>query len=463
MSTRPRIVVLGDALLDIDLEGTIERLCPDAPVPVVEAPQELPRPGGAALAAALVAREQCDVILITALAVDGAGARLRQLITNCGVEIVDLGHDGQTAEKIRVRAGGQSVVRIDRGSGDGTIGDWTSAAGSAINNADAILVADYGRGMASLPAARRALEEFAQTRALVWDPHPKGLAPVPGAVFATPNRSEAVRTAGMSGQESLAEVTEAAQRLTRLWGIQGVCVTLGSSGALYQPSGGGTPVMLPAVSFEAPDACGAGDRFAGAATVGLARGNNAVESIEEAVVAASAFVGAGGAAGWSRLTAANAAPPMPASAGEVINAVKRKGGTVVATGGCFDVLHAGHVRLLEAARRLGDCLIVCVNSDESVSRLKGPDRPLNSLADRVAVLESLSAVDAVVSFDQDTPAILLSELRPDIWAKGGDYEGRYLAEAEVMAEWGGATVVLPYLPGRSTTDLVNRATSRQNR
>ena len=133
--------------------------------------------------------------------------------------------------------------------------------------------------------------------------------------------------------------------------------------------------------------------------------------------------------------------------------VRAAGGTVVATGGCFDLLHAGHVSLLETARSLGDCLIVCLNSDASVRRLKGDGRPLNHVADRTAVLAALGSVDAIAVFDEDTPCPVLDQLRPDIWVKGGDYDGRELPEAALLETWGGVAVTVPYLSGRSTTRL----------
>jgi rfaE bifunctional protein nucleotidyltransferase chain/domain len=140
--------------------------------------------------------------------------------------------------------------------------------------------------------------------------------------------------------------------------------------------------------------------------------------------------------------------------------VRARGGTVVATGGCFDLLHAGHVATLEAARALGDCLVVCLNSDASVRRLKGPDRPLVGEQDRARVLRALRCVDAVLVFGEDEPGAALQQLRPDLWVKGGDYSGTRLPEADVLAEWGGRAVVLPYLQGRSTTGLVRAAAGR---
>ncbi|MEU4659456.1 D-glycero-beta-D-manno-heptose 1-phosphate adenylyltransferase, partial [Streptomyces sp. NPDC023723] len=137
--------------------------------------------------------------------------------------------------------------------------------------------------------------------------------------------------------------------------------------------------------------------------------------------------------------------------------IRAQHGTVVAAGGCFDLLHAGHVGLLQAARRLGDCLVVCVNSDASVRRRKGEGRPVNPVADRIRVLRALACVDAVAVFDEDTPERLLADLRPDVWVKGGDYAGADLPEAALLEEWGGQAVLLPYLDGRSSTALMARA------
>ncbi|NUT52898.1 MAG: D-glycero-beta-D-manno-heptose 1-phosphate adenylyltransferase, partial [Saccharothrix sp.] len=139
-----------------------------------------------------------------------------------------------------------------------------------------------------------------------------------------------------------------------------------------------------------------------------------------------------------------------------VDAVRARGGTVVATGGCFDLLHAGHVRTLRAARSLGDCLVVCLNSDASVRRLKGPDRPVTRQQDRVEVLRALGCVDDVVVFEDDTPERVLAALRPDVWVKGGDYTAASLPEADLVRGWGGRTVVVPYHRGRSTTEMLSR-------
>jgi len=226
------------------------------------------------------------------------------------------------------------------------------------------------------------------------------------------------------------------------------------------------PAVMPADEIRHADTCGAGDRFASAAAAALADGAVTSEAVQEAVHAAGTFVAAGGAAGLADPASRppDHQPPDHQPSGHqrpdhqrpdaVVRDVRRAGGTVVATGGCFDLLHAGHVETLRAARRLGDCLVVCLNSDESVRRLKGAGRPVVDQVDRRRLLEALSDVDAVVVFDEDTPERVLRELRPDVWAKGGDYAGTDLPEAPVVASWGGTVVVLPYLQGRSTTQLV---------
>ncbi|HEU5242514.1 MAG TPA: adenylyltransferase/cytidyltransferase family protein, partial [Ornithinibacter sp.] len=173
----------------------------------------------------------------------------------------------------------------------------------------------------------------------------------------------------------------------------------------------------------------------------------------------------GGASGFRRARREGAETRTRApegSADDAVVAIRRRGGVVVATGGCFDLLHAGHVSMLEAARALGDGLVVLLNSDESVRRLKGPGRPVHSQQDRARVLLGLSCVDAVVTFDEDDPRQALGSLRPDVWAKGGDYEDADLPEAPLVRSWGGRVVLLPYLSGRSTTTALQSIQSGEN-
>ncbi|CAL9619426.1 D-glycero-beta-D-manno-heptose 1-phosphate adenylyltransferase [Streptomyces sp. enrichment culture] len=517
------LLVVGDALIDHDLAGRAERLAPDAPVPVVSGARRTTRPGGAALAACLAAADGREVTLITALGEDPASAELRRLLPDA-VRLLPLPLTGELCSKTRVLAAGRPLLRLD--DGDGRAADGTQEACRAIAGAAAVLVADYGRGTADV--LRDALGEAAARVPVVWDPHPRGLPPVPGVRLATPSAAEAhtfaarargrdtgtspaaqdavltpddvpdaagprgrgapapqepphpdttrprsdaaphdpvpapdgpprpEATAAQDGPGELPTAAQDAAALVRAWRAVSVAVTLGGRGALL--SYGETPLLVPCPVTAEGDACGAGDRFAAAAAGALADGELTEDAVRIAVHAATRYVAEGGVRSLAP------AAPRPATAGEptrdaLLTAarVRAAGGTVVAAGGCFDLLHAGHVALLQAARRAGDCLVVCVNSDASVRRRKGEGRPLVPLADRVRVLRALECVDAVAVFDEDTPERLLAELRPHIWAKGGDYARTELPEARLIAGWGGQVVLLPYLDGRSTTGIAERA------
>jgi rfaE bifunctional protein nucleotidyltransferase chain/domain/rfaE bifunctional protein kinase chain/domain len=459
------IAVVGDALLDRDLDGRAERLAPDAPVPVVDAIEERPRPGGAGLAAALAAAAGHEVVLVCALGADAAGQELRRLLAAAGVGVRDLGLHGATPEKVRVRAAGRTLVRLDHGGLAHGCGPLSPGAAAALREAAAVLVADYGRGLAAEPTVRTALAALPGDVPLVWDPHPRGPDPIPGATLATPNAAEAEARAGAPAGAATAEPTalaaaEAAARvLVARWRAVGVCATLGARGALLV-EGDGPALAVPAPHVAAGDPCGAGDCFSSTAATRLAAGALPSEAVRAAVAAASAFVAAGGASGALASGFAVPAATHAEDAAELAERVRRAGGTVVATGGCFDLLHAGHVRMLTQARALGDCLIVCLNSDDSVRRLKGPDRPLVGQADRAAVLVGLGCVDAVAVFDEDDPRAILRRLRPHVWAKGGDYAATDLPEAETLGEWGGQVVIVPYVAGRSTSRLIHEVAAR---
>ncbi|CCH32322.1 D-glycero-beta-D-manno-heptose 1-phosphate adenylyltransferase [Actinosynnema sp. NPDC047251] len=422
-----KLVVVGDSLLDVDVEGVVERVCPDAPAPVLDVTAERARAGGAALAAAFAHADGLDVTLVSAVADDEDGTRLRGLLA---VPAVLGGSTAPTPVKTRLRSAGTSVARVDRGGGPGTP-EVTDEMLDAVLAADLVLVSDYGRGLARDERLRSVLGR----RPVVWDPHPRGPAPVPDARLVTPNLAEASAFADTSDPYAAAEL------LRGRWRARAVVVTMGRAGALLHQ--GDAPVVVPAPAITATDPCGAGDRFAVTAAARLANGSAPDDAVVAAVAAAADFLARGGVSGLHR-------------AESTVDSVRARGGVVVATGGCFDLLHAGHVRTLAAARALGDCLVVCLNSDASVRRLKGPERPVTGQDDRAELLRALDCVDDVLVFDEDTPERVLAELRPDVWVKGGDYSAESLPEAELVRGWGGRTVVVPYHRGRSTTGILTR-------
>ncbi|EEP74460.1 LOW QUALITY PROTEIN: cytidyltransferase, partial [Micromonospora sp. ATCC 39149] len=381
------------------------------------------------------------------------GAGVRAAVARRHLREDPAARPGPGAAAPRPGRGGRRVRRAERGR--------AAAAGHRLRRAGQRLRPGSGPAAGPAGGARR-------------HPGPGGVGPAPArpgrGARGAPGHPERVGGALIlvkagPGASRLATASRGAQELRRRWRAGAVTVTLGGDGALLCHAGS-TPLVVPAPASAEGDTCGAGDRFAAAAAIALSRGALVSEAVQAAVTEASAYVAAGGVA------AALPAPPRTASAppsrpggprigagaaAEVVARVRAAGGTVVATGGCFDLLHAGHVATLEAARQLGDCLVVCVNSDASVAGLKGSDRPVVPQGDRSRLLAALGCVDAVLVFDEPTPEAALTWLRPDVWVKGGDYAGGgepALPEAEVLRRWGGHTVVVPYLDGRSTTDMI---------
>ena len=460
---RGPLVVVGDSLLDIDIEGEANRLSPEAPVPVVDVTRQRRRPGGAGLAALLAGRSGRDVILVTAIGSDDLGDALLNLLVD-HVEVRALPLAGRTVCKCRITAREVPMLRLDSGAGRSRSTALPAGVGRAFASAGAILVSDYGRGLAELPAIRQALLTEINSVPVVWDPHPCGPAPVPGCTLATPNAEEAGLSSGAN------HPAEQGRRLCATWQARAVAVTVGRRGAVLTETEPLRTTRLPVLEFPKQgrgriDTCGAGDQFAVAATAALLDGAATAAAVQAAVTSATQFVLEGGAAGVSTVSSwktSDLSIPMAKPAGttdafEVADRVRRAGGRLVATGGCFDLLHRGHISLLNQARALGDALVVCLNSDASVRRAKGAGRPLVPQEDRAQVLNALGAVDGVVIFDEKTPASLLARLRPDVWVKGEDYANRILPEADAVERHGGSVVLLPVVPGYSTTRLVHSA------
>ena len=473
-----RIVVVGDVLLDRDVTGTSERLSPDAPVPVVDVENVHASPGGAGLAALLCAGRAGGlagpvpaVTLLAPLADDAAAGELRAALA--GIRIHALGHEGGTRTKTRIRSAGQTLVRVDEG-GPGTPLDVDAGRlAQVLAGADVVLVSDYGGGITRDETVRSALARAATRVPMVWDPHPRGGDPVPGCTVVTPNLTEARSAVAALSPRGPAPVRTAdedlAEELRAGWDALSVAVTAGARGAFLATSG--TAELVPTAPVDSSDPCGAGDRFAASVAVQLAAGGSVHRSVACAVSDAAHWVEAGGAAAFrdgrigpqGPVTVRVVDRPLTEHPHEAaihaVAATRARGGTVVATGGCFDVLHPGHLETLRSARALGDVLVVLLNSDDSVRRLKGPGRPVVGQHDRAALLMGLRDVDGVLVFEEDDPRAALDRLRPDVWAKGGDYSPEMLPEAPLVRSWGGRVEVLPYLPGRSTTGIVERITS----
>lgn len=464
-----RIVVVGDVMLDVDLSGEATRLSPDAPVPVVDVSAVRRRAGGAGLVARMLAQDGWPVTLVTVLGNDDAGSQLRAQLA--GVRLVAGSSSYPSPVKTRVRAGSHPVVRFDQGCEKTPVPEVSPAMLRAVEKAGVVIVADYGRGLAANPQLRDVLARLADRVPVIWDPHPSGPEPVPGVTVVTPNISEATKAVqsgpgkGSAQADSADPAAAVAGVLLERWRSQAVLVTKGEEGAVLLQRGGTAARSVPAPRVEAGDPCGAGDRLAASLAVHLLAGRDLPDAAALAVHDAADFLAAGGVSALPDAGGEDAAPGHrgPAQAPGrrttepllLVRSVRENGGKVVATGGCFDLIHAGHVRTLTAARELGDCLIVCLNSDDSVRRLKGPERPIIGQHDRAELLLAMECVDAVMVFDEDTPEAVLDRLRPDIWVKGGDYKGARLPETDLVESWGGRCLTVPFHPARSTTGLAD--------
>lgn len=459
-----RAVVVGEAMLDVYIKGAVTRLCPDGPVPVVDITAHEASLGGAGNVAANLVALGADVALVSVVGVDTAGDDFMRLAKEAGISVDGVVRDGErvTLAKRRVVGDDRTLVRIDEGTTD-PLSPVTETAlldqlAQALTGADIVVVSDYRYGVLTDAVVGRLAQA---TVPVVVDS--KNLARFrsvrPRAV--TSNYAEVVDLVGampVRGPDRVDQLRTLATKLTKATGAAAVAVTLDADGVAVIESGGAFS-HLPS-SGEAVDPCGAGDTFTAATALALAAGATAVDSAVVGNEAAAVVVSRPGTAVCTLDQLRGVSQAKTHTDVEVLLAQlaprRARGETVVFTNGCFDVLHAGHVASLAEAAQLGDILVVGLNGDDSVRRLKGPDRPVHEAADRAAVLAGLSVVDYVVVFHDDSPLALLERLRPDVYCKGGDYRGQAIPEIAPVESWGGRFELTGYLPDRSTTAIVER-------
>jgi rfaE bifunctional protein kinase chain/domain/rfaE bifunctional protein nucleotidyltransferase chain/domain len=456
---RPRVLVVGDVILDEWLTGNAERLCREAPAPVVAVDTRTAAPGGAANTAVNLAALGAQVRMVSAVGADDSGTELLAALDKAGVDTSSIAveHDRRTPAKRRVVAGEQVLVRLD--DGDREQAPLTDVPGLD-EEWDAVVICDYGTGLLD----GRVLDAVRRTRPplVVVDAHDPARWARLRPDLVTPNAEE---TAGVLGRpipagEALRFLDEHRGTLFTRTGAHAAVVTLDRDGAVLLD--GARPVHR-TWARPVPDnhTAGAGDTFCAALTVARCGGLPSVVAVELAQAAADVVVHRPETA---VCTVADLAERLGGHGmvldhdrlAELVDEHRAAGRRIVFANGCFDVLHRGHVNHLNEAKRLGDVLVVAINSDESVRRLKGSDRPVNGVADRAAVLAGLSCVDHLTVFDEDTPVDLLSRLRPDIYAKGGDHRPELLSETSTVEEYGGEVRILSYLPDRSTSAMINR-------
>jgi D-beta-D-heptose 7-phosphate kinase / D-beta-D-heptose 1-phosphate adenosyltransferase len=470
---RPRVLVVGDLILDEYLRGTVQRISPEAPVPVLEAASTDCEPGGAANVASNLASLGAEVVLCGAVGDDANGRRLTELLEARGIstEGVVIDRARPTTHKLRVVAHSQHVLRIDHEEREKLGGDVEgrlfAAVQERLGSVSGVVLSDYAKGVLS-PTLIRALTELASSRGLAVTVDPKGLeySRYRGARALTPNLSELHQGTGLSVATE-ADRERAAAQLLEETRAAAILVTCGKDGmVLYEL--GREPVRIAALAREVFDVTGAGDTVIAVFSLGVFAGVPFADAARVANVAAGIVVGKLGTATVSgaELAAALGRPTVggkvlsrgdAARAVEAARAAHRK---IVFTNGCFDLIHAGHVDYLEAARRHGDLLVVGLNSDVSVRRLKGAGRPLLTEADRARVLAGLAAVDMVVVFDEETPASLVNTLRPDVLVKGADYKRDEVVGRDAVEALGGRVELVPLLDGRSTSAIISEIVAR---
>ncbi len=469
-----RVLVVGDALLDAYLHGHATRICKEAPVPVVEARYKTVAPGGAANAAANVASLGGQVSFLAVVGLDEASETLRRELRARGVDDSNLIVDGErsTVHKLRILSDGQYLVRFDEGDARPlsreTRRRFLDRFRELFACHDTIVVSDYHSGVVgpSLIETLSELNKRGDKRVLVDS---KKLLPFRRCPLSVvkPNHYEAAASLGWRPERAENHLGELGSQLVRRLLAEWVIITLGEEGsAIFGRDG--SYYRVPPRPVLNPQPVGAGDTYIAALSLALEVGadiQTAAEIAAEASCVATSRAGTACVSQQELLQRLSQRGDPLADATDLLETAdhyRQQGKRIVFTNGCFDILHSGHVTFLQQARALGDVLIVGVNSDDSVRRLKGETRPINSQADRIAVLAALEAVDHVVIFDEDTPERLISLLRPDVHVKGSDYTIDRLPEARIVQSYGGQVVILPLVEGKSTTAIVRKIARLSN-
>ncbi|MFO0907044.1 MAG: D-glycero-beta-D-manno-heptose 1-phosphate adenylyltransferase [Isosphaeraceae bacterium] len=471
-----RIAVIGDVMLDHYITGRVERLSPEAPIQVLDVQDEYKAPGGASNVAMKVVGLGSRVQMVGLVGDDHAAHELRSLLRAHPDVIDSLISDPErnTTVKTRLIAQHQQLLRVDRERrgvpSEAVRARLAEAARAAASEADAVILEDYGKGVLS-PEVIQAAIAVANARGIpvVVDPNGRDYRRYAGCTVLTPNLKEAELAAEQpitnaasleAAAATLVSETRAALAITR--DAKGISLFRRDESA---PSGL-SHVHIPTVPVEVYDVTGAGDAVAATLAIALACGVELAQSCALANLAGRAVVRQLGVGTISIGQLRNEArcEQIERSAKVVdstvarrrAQAVQQSGGKVVFTNGCFDILHYGHAYLLQFAREQGDMLILGLNSDASVSRFKGPDRPLVPEDQRSYMLSLYPFIDMVVLFDEDTPAALIEAVRPDIIVKGGDYTPDTVVGREFVESYGGRVVICPRLEGLSTSNLVSK-------
>jgi D-beta-D-heptose 7-phosphate kinase/D-beta-D-heptose 1-phosphate adenosyltransferase len=472
---KTRLLCVGDLMLDRFVYGVIERISPEAPVPVVHLASTKTMLGGIGNVARNIAALGAEAVLLGITGKDVAASELSQLVVATD-NIIDASVSSDTrltTTKTRVIAGHQQVLRLDDELPSPINPTEEAAVLDAIRqhlqNCQAVILSDYAKGLLTPQVIAFAIAEAKRLRIPVFvDPKRHDFSVYSGATVLTPNLKE-LRAASRMPVDTDEEVVSAARYLLATAGVQAILATRSEKGMMLIRADGDI-VSVPTKAKEVFDVSGAGDTVIATAALCMGQGYSLPEAMNVANTAAGIVVGKLGTATVSyeelRATMELASSEEIESFNKIVDRKRavalvelwRQQGLVVGfTNGCFDILHSGHVASIREARRNCERLIIGVNADASVSRLKGPHRPINHLHDRTTVLSALEAVDLVVGFDEDTPLELINALRPHVLFKGSDYSRDQVVGADIVEAHGGRVMLIELIPGRSTTAIIDRA------
>jgi len=469
---RPRILIVGDLILDRYVSGEVSRISPEAPIPILTARSAEERLGGAGNVAANLVAMGAEVEVAGVIGDDGWGKALRDLLAKQGIETGACAVDPTrpTILKTRMMSGAHQMLRVDNEDPRPVTGkaseELVRKLPERVANAKAVVLSDYGKGCLNrdVIAAVVAAAKKARVPVLV-DPKGEDYARYRGATLVTPNRKEAEEAVGRR-LGRIEEFAVAADELMALADLDAAVITLGGGG-IYFKSRNGEAGHVPAQARAVFDVTGAGDTVIAQIAFHVAEGRTLEAAVELANHAAGIVVGLLGTHAVTRselLARLRETRPhegkivrTAAEVDQLLAAWRKERKRIVFTNGVFDVLHVGHVEYLRFARSKGDVLIVAANDDASVKRLKGEGRPVNTLQDRMAVLAALEMVNAVCSFDEDTPARIIKSVTPDVLVKGEDWAEKGVVGREWVEKHGGVVHLAPLVPGKSTTGILEKA------
>jgi D-beta-D-heptose 7-phosphate kinase/D-beta-D-heptose 1-phosphate adenosyltransferase len=472
-----KILVIGDLMLDRYIHGEVERISPEAPVPVIRHAQRYERAGGAANVAMNLAGLGCQTFLSGFWGSDSEQGELAAILDRAGIDTAGVVSSSlPTISKTRIVGRMQQLLRLDIESRDlppaieaQRLLERTT---ELVGKVHAVILSDYAKGVLSRELCEAVIRvaRLAGVPVLV-DPKTQDFSKYSGATSVCPNLGELSQSTGISPHQ-LDELLAAGQAMIAEYGFQFLTVTMSEKGiTVLRRKSEGIPAVYhsPARAREVFDVSGAGDTVIATLTAGLAAGLQIESAVELANLAAGIVVSKVGTVPIaSHELVAALTPSSGLRAGEKILDLERiklrvaewraSGETIVFTNGCFDLLHVGHIALLEDCRRFGSKLVLGLNADSSVSRLKGPTRPIVGERERARVMAALAAVDAVVLFEQDTPLELIRALRPNVLVKGGDYTVETVVGHEDVIAAGGRVEIVPTVEGFSTSIIVKKLT-----